>query len=44
MIRMKPEHARDPMFLPRLAMQTSMSVEQFRARYGYLIGAAPRPF
>jgi 6-phosphofructokinase 1 len=44
MIRMKPEHAADPMFLPRLAMQTNLSVEQFKARYGYLIGVAPRPF
>jgi ATP-dependent phosphofructokinase / diphosphate-dependent phosphofructokinase len=44
MIRVKPEHARDPMFLPKLAMQTNMSLEQFKARYGYLVGLAPRPF
>jgi 6-phosphofructokinase 1 len=44
MIRVKPDSARDPMFLPRLAMQTNMSVEKFKARYGYLVGLAPRPF
>ena len=43
MIRVKPHHAADPMFLPRLAMQTNLSVDQFRARYGYLIGVAERP-
>ncbi len=43
MIRLKPHHASDPMFLPRLAMQTNLSVDQFRARYGYLIGVAERP-
>lgn len=44
MIRMKPEYARDPMFWPRLAMQqTKLSVEEFKARYGYLIGEAPQP-
>ncbi len=43
MIRLKPEQAADPMFWPRLAMQTKLSVEEFKARYGYLIGAAPRP-
>lgn len=44
MIRMKPEHAADPMLLPRLALQTTLSVEQFKQRYGYLIGLTPRPF
>jgi 6-phosphofructokinase 1 len=44
MIRVKPVHGKDPMFLPRLALQTTMSVEKFKARYGYLIGLAPRPF
>jgi ATP-dependent phosphofructokinase / diphosphate-dependent phosphofructokinase len=44
MIRLKPENARDPMILPRLAMQTNLSVDDFRTRYGYLIGLAPRPF
>jgi hypothetical protein len=44
MIRMKPELARDPMFWPRLSMQqTKFSVEAFKARYGYLIGEAPKP-
>ncbi|MGE5603270.1 MAG: 6-phosphofructokinase, partial [Nitrososphaerales archaeon] len=44
MIRVKPENARDPMFFPRLAMQTNLSVEKFKARYGYLVGLGPRPF
>ena len=43
MIRLKPQHAADPMLLPRLAMQTNLSVEAFRARYGYLVGLAERP-
>lgn len=43
MIRLKSGDAKDPMFFPRLAMQTRLSVDQFKARYGYLIAAAPRP-
>lgn len=43
MIRLKPEQAHDPMFWPKLAMQTNLSVEAFKARYGYLVGAAERP-
>lgn len=44
MIRLKPQHAQDPLLLARMAMQTKLSLEEFRARYGYLIGVAPRPF
>lgn len=44
MIRAKPEHAADPMFLARLAVHTNRSVEAFRARYGYLLGLGERPF
>jgi 6-phosphofructokinase 1 len=44
MIRLKPEQAGDQMLLPRMAMQTKMSVDDFRARYGYLLGIAERPF
>ena len=40
MIRLKPENARDPMFLPRITMQTNLSAEAFKARYGYLAGLA----
>jgi ATP-dependent phosphofructokinase / diphosphate-dependent phosphofructokinase len=43
MIRLKPQHAAEPMLLPRLAMQTNLSVDAFRARYGYLIGVAEKP-
>jgi 6-phosphofructokinase 1 len=44
MIRLKPEHAQDPAFLARLAAQTKLSPEDFVARFGYLIGLAPRPY
>jgi 6-phosphofructokinase 1 len=43
MIRLKPQHAEDGTFFARLAMQTNLSPEKFRARYGYLVGLAPRP-
>lgn len=44
MIRLKPQHARDELLWARMAMQTRLSPEEFKARYGYLIGIAPRPF
>ena len=44
MIRLKPEHADDEMLLARMAAQTNLSLEEFKARFGYLIGIAPRPF
>jgi len=44
MIRLKPQHAQDDLFLARLAMQTNLTPDEFKARYGYLIGIAPRPF
>jgi ATP-dependent phosphofructokinase / diphosphate-dependent phosphofructokinase len=44
MIRLKPDSANDPMLLPRLSMQTNMTVDAFKSRYGYLLGLAPRPF
>jgi 6-phosphofructokinase len=43
MIRLKPEHAQDDT-LERMAQQTNLPLESFRARYGYLVGLAPRPF
>jgi 6-phosphofructokinase 1 len=43
MIRLKPEHAHDPLLLERMARQTNKSTEEFIARYGYLVGLAPRP-
>ena len=44
MIRLKPQHAQDELFWAKLAMQTNLSTEAFKARYGYLVGIAPRPF
>jgi ATP-dependent phosphofructokinase / diphosphate-dependent phosphofructokinase len=43
MIRLKPKHAQDGA-LERMAKQTNLPIEGFRARYGYLVGLAPRPF
>jgi ATP-dependent phosphofructokinase / diphosphate-dependent phosphofructokinase len=44
MTRLKAEHARDESLLGRLAALTDVTVEEFRGRYGYLMGLAPRPF
>jgi 6-phosphofructokinase len=44
MIRLKPENAGDHMLLARMATQTNLSLDEFKARFGYLIGIAPRPF
>ena len=44
MIRLKPHHGQDDLLLARMAMQTHLSPEDFKARYGYLVGIAPRPF
>ncbi len=44
MIRLKKEHADDDMFLARMAAQTNLALDEFKARYGYLIDIAPRPF
>ena len=44
MIRLKPQHAQDELFWAKLAMQTNLNTEAFKARYGYLVGIAPRPF
>jgi 6-phosphofructokinase 1 len=43
MLRLKPEHARGDT-LECMARQTNLPLEGFRARYGYLVGLAPRPF
>jgi ATP-dependent phosphofructokinase / diphosphate-dependent phosphofructokinase len=43
MIRLKPQHARDGT-LERMAKQTNLPIDGFTARYGYLVGLAPRPF
>jgi 6-phosphofructokinase len=44
MIRLKPKHAGNEMLLARMAAQTNISLTEFKARFGYLIGIAPRPF
>jgi 6-phosphofructokinase len=44
MIRLKPQDAENDMLLARMATQTNLSLEEFRARFGYLIGIAERPF
>jgi len=44
MIRFEPQHADDEMLLARMAAQTNLTLEEFKARYGYLIGIAERPF
>jgi len=44
MIRLKPQDAEDEMLLARMASFTNITVEEFKKRYGYLIGIAPRPF
>ncbi len=44
MIRLKPEHATDVNLWTRMAQQTNLSLEQFIARFGYLVDIAPRPF
>jgi 6-phosphofructokinase 1 len=44
MIRLKPQDATDEALLARMAARTKLSLEDFKARFGYLIGIAPRPF
>jgi len=44
MIRLKPQDAENEMLLARMATQTNLSLEEFRARFGYLVGIAARPF
>jgi len=44
MIRLKPQDANDPMLLAKMAAQTNLSPEAFKARFGYLLNIAERPF
>lgn len=44
MIRLREEHADDDMMIARMSSFTNMTADQFLARYGYLMKAAPRPF
>jgi ATP-dependent phosphofructokinase / diphosphate-dependent phosphofructokinase len=42
--RLKPEHGRDAALFERLAALTNLTRQEFIERFGYLAGAAPRPF
>jgi ATP-dependent phosphofructokinase / diphosphate-dependent phosphofructokinase len=44
MIRLKPEHATNNVLLAKMAVQTNLPLDEFKARYGYLAGVASRPF
>jgi len=44
MIRLREEHADDDMLIARMSSFININADQFMARYGYLMGAAPRPF
>jgi 6-phosphofructokinase 1 len=44
MIRMKPEDAEDEELLKRMAEHTTLSLDEFKSRFGYLLGLEPRPF
>jgi len=44
MIRLKPQDAEEDMLWARMAAQTNLNLNQFKERFGYLVGIAPRPF
>ncbi len=44
MIRLKPDQPGKEELLRKMAEQTNLSYDAFRARYGYLLGLTPRPF
>lgn len=44
MVRLKEENADDDLLISRMAAQTNLTPGQLMARYGYLMGAAERPF
>jgi len=44
MIRLNIEDAKDEILLGKMAAQTKISLTEFKAKYGYLVGIAPRPF
>jgi 6-phosphofructokinase 1 len=44
MIRLKPEDAEDEELLQKMAQHTMLSVDEFKSRFGYLLGLEPRPF
>jgi 6-phosphofructokinase 1 len=44
MIRLKPEDAEHEQLWTKMAEKTHLSAADFKKRYGYLVGIAPRPF
>ena len=38
------QHAHNTVPLAKMAVQAHLSLEEFKARYGYLAGIAPQPF
>mgnify|MGYP000057316157 CR=1 FL=1 len=44
MIRLTSDDAEDEILLGKMAAQTNLTLDQFKAKYGYLVGIAPRPF
>ena len=44
MIRLKPEDAEQEELLQRMVEHTNLSLDEFRGRFGYLLGLEPRPF
>jgi ATP-dependent phosphofructokinase / diphosphate-dependent phosphofructokinase len=44
MARLKPEHAQDQALFEQLAALTNTTTLEFIERFGYLAGAAPRPY
>jgi 6-phosphofructokinase 1 len=44
MIRLKPEDAEDEELLRAMAEHTTLTLDEFKSRFGYLLGLEPRPF
>ncbi len=44
MIRLKPEDAENDDLWKQMAAQTNLTLLEFKERFGYLVGIAPRPF
>jgi len=44
MIRLKSDDSEDDELLGKMAEHTKLSLEEFKARFGYLLGLEPRPF
>jgi hypothetical protein len=44
MIRLRPEDAEDEDLIRAMADHTKLSLDEFKARFGYLLGLEPRPF